>query len=54
VQQGFFLYSFLPFFSFFHHPMFYSIPLSLNVTDLHYSVYKKAVYSQTSKWLVVC
>jgi hypothetical protein len=41
------------FLSFFPHPMPYSIPSFLNVTVLHYNVFTKAVYSQTSDWLIV-
>jgi hypothetical protein len=49
LQQVFFLFSFLSFFlSFFPLPMFYSIPLFLNVISHLYNVFAKAVFSQTS------
>jgi hypothetical protein len=41
------------FLSFFLHPVPCSIPSFLNVTVLHDSVFKKAVYSQTRNWLLV-
>jgi hypothetical protein len=40
-------------FLFLLHPMPYSIPSFLNVTALHYNVFTKAVYNQTSNWLLV-
>jgi hypothetical protein len=36
----------------FLHPMLYSVPLFLNVAVLHYNVFTKAVYNQTSNWLL--
>jgi hypothetical protein len=41
------------FLSFGHHPMPYPIPLFLKVTVLHYNVFTKALYNQTSNWLLV-
>jgi hypothetical protein len=38
---------------FFLHPMPYIIHLFVNVTVLHHNVFTKAVYSQTSNWLLV-
>jgi hypothetical protein len=41
------------FLSFFFHPMPYNTCMFLNVTVPHHNVFKKAVYSQTSNWLLV-
>jgi hypothetical protein len=43
---------FIPFYLFLH-PMPYSIPSFLNVTVLHCITFTKAVYNQTSYWLLV-
>lgn len=53
-----FLQSYMPtnaviiFLYFFLHPMPYPIPSFLNMPVLHYKVFTKAIYNQTSNWLL--